>query len=280
MTRKLSSHVFAALVGLGLAFAPALAVAGRGGSAGQIRSAVASGSVDAIIAEIERTEALVCPDCVDVMTNLLDHERYEVREAAGWWFAKRPSLKKAMIEQMVSDLGGNDVTSVRNAADFLGAVRAVDQLGALAAAYDRGVGADARLAMVRAAAVIASPSSATLLGKAFSDADPTVRSLAVASWRDVRGQGNPAAILPLLGDSDAGVRREAAASAGGLRAAQARVALEQLVVADADALVRRNAAWALGRIGSLASAGALEQAATDVSPLVRGVAKAARLSLR
>lgn len=255
-------------------------LAGKGGSAGQIKSAVASGSVDAIIAEIERAEALVCPECVDVMTNLLDHPRYEVREAAGWWFAKRPALKAAMVEQMVNDLGVGTGTSVRNAADFLGAVRATDRLPALSATYDRGVSAEARLAIVRAAGAIASSNGNALLQKGFADADGAVRLMATTSWRDMRGQSGAAPLVPLLSDSDAVVRAEAAATIGGLREQSGRTRLEALVTSDSDATVRRNAAWALGELGSRESAAALDAASKDASPLVRGVARAARRALR
>lgn len=268
------------LTSLVLLLAAAPALAGKGGSAGQIKSAVASGSVDAIVAEIERAEALVCPECIDVMTNLLDHPRYEVREAAGWWFAKRPALKAEMVEQMVNDLGAGTGVSVRNAADFLGAVRATDRLPALAAAYDRGVSADARLAIVRAAGVIASTTGNALLQKGLTDADASVRLMAVTSWRDVRGQGGAAPLVALLADADASVRAEAAAAVGGLREQSARVALEARVTGDPEATVRRNAAWALGELGSRESAAALEAASRDASPLVRGVARAARRMLR
>lgn len=274
---KIRSFVIAAL----LVASAAPAWAGKGGSAGQIRSAVASGSVDAIVAEIERAEALVCGECVPVMTDLLDHARYEVREAAGWWFAKRPALKKEMVAQMVSDLGTQSGAQARNAADFLGAVRAVDQVNALSSAYDRNAGSmEVRFAIVRAAGAMSSRAGSGLLVKGLGDADPTVRALAASSWRKLRGQTEAAAVLPLLADGDAGVRAAAAATVGGLKDAAGRLALEGLVVNDADATVRRNAAWALGELGQRASLAALETASNDASPLVRGVAKAARSSLR
>ena len=69
------------------------AYAGVGGSAEKIRSAVASGSVDAIVAEVERAEGLACDACVQIVTNLTEDSRYQVREVAAWWFAKRPALK-------------------------------------------------------------------------------------------------------------------------------------------------------------------------------------------
>jgi HEAT repeat protein len=275
MTHMLRPFVIAAL----LVAATSVGWAGKDGSAGQIRSAVASGSVDAIIAEIERTEALMCPDCIDEMTKLLDHARYEVREAAGWWFAKRPTLKKLMLEQMVSDLGGSNATSVRNAADFIGAVRAYDQLGALSATYDRGLPADARFAIVRAAGLIGNRDSNVVLAKGMSDADAGVRRAATAAWREVRGQTEAAGVIALLSDSDAKVRAEAAATIGGLRDRTARVALEG-ALKDADPMVRRNAAWALGELGMKESMSALQAIANDSSPFVGGVVKAALQALR
>lgn len=278
MKSTLRSFVLASL----LCAAASPAFAGRGGSAGQLRSAVASGSVDAIVAEIERTEALMCAECVDTMTTLLDHSRYEVREAAGWWFAKRPALKKMMTDQMVDDLGNPAMStaSLRNAADFLGAVRAFDKMNALTEAYDRGVATDARFAIIRAAGVMSSRAGSALLAKGLADGDASVRALAASSWRNLRGQEGAAAVVPLLSDRDASVRAEAAGAVGGLKEASGRAQLEALVVNDPDPTVRRNAAWALGEIGQRASQAALDAAANDASPLVRGVARAARQSLR
>src|SRR5687767_1080926 len=80
------------------------AFAGKGGSASKINSAIQSGSVDAIIAEVERAEALICGECVQMITNLTEHSRYEVREVAAWWFAKRPAMAKMLVDGFVADL--------------------------------------------------------------------------------------------------------------------------------------------------------------------------------
>jgi HEAT repeat protein len=87
-------------------------------------------------------------------------------------------------------------------------------------------------------------------------------------------------VVPLLGDSDANVRAQAAAVIGGMREQGARATLEALVTSDPDPFVRRNAAWALGQLGNSASSAALLRATTDTSGLVRGVAKASLASLR
>jgi HEAT repeat protein len=259
-----------------------VALAGKGGSAGQIRSAISAGSVDSIVAELERTEGLVCTECVDIVTALTDHNSYAVREAAGWWFAKRPSLATMMISQMVDDLTlQTDARKVRNAADFLGAVRAFSSVDVLSATMQKsGVDAPARLAIVRALGSLAKKSVNPALSLAMKDADASVRKQALIAWRDIREQSNAEPAVALLSDTDADVRGEAAALMGTFAQASGRATLESLVVSDADPVVRRNAAWALGRIGNRASRPALEAASKDKSGLVSGVAKAAISSLK
>src|SRR5690349_4793373 len=90
--------------------------AGKGGSNALIADAVASGSQDAIIAEVERAEGLMCDACIQTVTNLTEDNRYAVREVAAWWFGKRPGLARMMAEQFESDLTNNaDSIHVRNA---------------------------------------------------------------------------------------------------------------------------------------------------------------------
>src|SRR4051794_18159557 len=80
------------------------ALAGKGGSNTLIQDAVRSGSVDAIIAEVERTEGLMCESCVATVSGLLEDSRYQVREVGAWWFGKRPDLARQMAAVMTSDL--------------------------------------------------------------------------------------------------------------------------------------------------------------------------------
>ena len=256
------------------------AVAGKGGSAGLIRTAISSGSVDAITAEIERAEALMCAECVPLVAGLLDDPRYEVREVAAWWFAKRPSLKEAFATQFVVELATGDTLQVRNAADFLGRTRTYTALPTLREAIKRDVGAEAKVAMVRAAGFMGNTGGIPVLTTAMGDADASVRAEAVRQWREIRGQTTAGPVVSLLADADATVRAEAATIVGKMREASAVAQLEVLVVNDADLFVRRNAAWALGKLGSSSSRAALTKASADDSGLVRGVAKAALASLR
>jgi hypothetical protein len=257
-----------------------VAQAGRGGSASRIRNAVATQSVDAIIAEVERTEHLICQDCGDVMTALLDHARYEVRQVAAWWFAKRPTVNKVMTEQMTADLTNGNSVSVRNAADYLGSVKAYTSLRELQVAFGSGVDAEARRHIVRAVGRMAHTSGNPTLVLGMADADASVRVEAVDRYRDVLKQTDAQPLFGLLADTDATVRAHAATAIGGLRGAGARATLESLVISDPDPAVRRNAAWALGRIGDRASSDVLRQAKSDPSGLVRRTANAALALLR
>lgn len=256
------------------------ASAGVGGSAEKIRSAVASGSVDAIIAEVERAEGLACEACIQVVTNLTEDARYPVREVAAWWFAKRPAMKNMLAEQFDRELLTGGTLKVRNAADFLGATMTYTSLPNLGAAIRRDVGAEAKLAIVRAIAVLGHKNGDDALAVAMTDRDAGVRAAAAGAWREISGQADAGPVVGLLADPDAGVRAEAATVVGALKASAGRAGLETLVVSDASPVVRRNAAWALGKLGQAASRDALVKASTDASSLVRMTAKASLALLR
>jgi HEAT repeat protein len=270
----------AAVGWLVLALVPKPALAGKGGSAAAIESAVRSTSTDAIIAEIERAESLMCEECIQIVTGLTEDPRFEVREVAAWWFARRPALRDMLVSQFAADLPHGDTVKVRNAADFLGRTRTLTALPQLRATIHRGdLGVEARLALVRAVGFMAHTGGNEVLITAMADADASVRAAAVAAWRDMLGQTSAQPAVALLGDRDANVRAQAAGVVGGMGEQSARAALEGLVIGDADPVVRRNAAWALGQLGNAASRAALVQASSDKSGLVRGVAKAALAQL-
>jgi HEAT repeat protein len=241
---------------------------------------VSSGSTDAVIAEVERAESLLCPECIQTMTNLTEDSRFAVREVAAWWFARRPGLKDMLATQFAGDLPTGDTIKVRNAADFLGRTKTYTALPQLRAAIHRGdLGVEAKIALVRAAGFMAHINGNEVLTTAMTDGDASVRAAAVVAWRDVLGQSTAQPVVALLGDSDANVRAQAAGVIGGMTEQSARGTLEALVVRDPDSTVRRNAAWALGQLGNAGSRAALLQAITDKSGLVRGVAKAALAGL-
>jgi HEAT repeat protein len=281
-TRKnITTLLWAAVCSLALAATPTLAEAGKGGSASRIQNAVNTGSPDAIIAEIERAERLICGACVEPMMALLDDERYEVREAAAWWFSRRPAQKAELHDRSIADLHGSDSIRARNAADILGAFRHPQAIEPLAMAAQRAdLAPEARLHAVRALGHIGHRDANVALAAAMGDTDAAVRLAAVNAWLEIRRQAGAAAVVPLIGDADQQVRRAAVSVAGNLREASARVALEERVVSDPDPVVRRNAAWALGRIGDSAARSALQAATADESSLVRRTAQVALGQLR
>ncbi len=231
-------------------------------------------------AELERTESLICEECVSIVTALTEDSRYSVREVAAWWFGRRPALRDMLVDGFVADLPHGDTTKVRNAADFLGRTRTLSAIAPLRAAIHRSdFGVEARLAVVRAVGYMGHPSGNDVLVTGMADPDASVRGAAVLAWRDMLGQPTAAPVVPLLGDPDAFVRAQAAAVVGAMGEQSGRAVLETLVTRDPDPGVRRNAAWSLGQLGNAASRAVLIQATSDASGLVRGVAKASLAKL-
>jgi HEAT repeat protein len=277
---RIASVVAAGIAAIALGLASP-AHAGRGGSSGRIADAVATGSVDAIIAEVERAERLTCDSCTPIVMDLLDDDRYEVREVAAWWFARRAALRVELGARATIDLTGADSRLARNAADLLGAFMHPQAITSLAAAAVRtDLSPEARVAAVRALGMIGHQRGRAGVAAAMSDADAGVRLAAITAFGKLRKQTDAAPVVALVRDGDATVRAAAAGVVGGLRDAGGRANLEIVVVGDADSNVRRNAAWALGQIGDPASRAALTTATTDTSSLVRSTAKAALLALR
>jgi len=275
IARRLVPALLAALA-LVAAAAPD-ALAGRGGSFARIRSAAEHGNSDAIVAELERAENIPCTsECMTFVVGLLDHDSVAVRDAAAWWFARRPAQMAEVSERALARLAGGDSVAVRNAADTLARVGQPREVPDLAAALGRaGLSDEARVHTVRALGKIGHASANPALAGAMGDASPLVRREAALSWARILRQSDADPVARLVTDADGSVRRVAAQVVGRFRTAAARSALEERVVSDPDPVVRRNAAWALGRIGDAASRAALTAATQDSSSLVRMTAAAA-----
>jgi hypothetical protein len=256
--------------------AAAAAHAGRGATYGRMVDAIRTNDADAIIAEVERAERLVCARCVAPMMELLDHDEYRVREVAAWWFARRPMLKNAITLQSLARLSGGDAKAAEHAADVLGTFRHPAVIPALAQALGAGHPAATKVALVRALGTIADPAGEPAIVAALSDPAPETRAAAATAYHALREARGGEPLVALLRDGDARVRREATAASGNLPTPAARAALEEALASDPDPLVRRNAAWALKQLGDPASRAALQRAA-DEDPVmyVRSVAKSA-----
>lgn len=278
MTKTLLTTITASALVLG---AMQVAEAGRGGSWSRIQNAVNTGSQDAIIAEIERAERLICGGCIGTVMDLLEDDRYEVREVAAWWFARRPVQKAELNLRGLAALDGNDSIAARNAADMLGAFEHPQAVEALTRAATRpDLSAEARQHAVRALGTIGHDSGSLGIAAAMTDIDANVRREALNAWIDIRNQNSATPAIALIADGDVLVRRKAAAVVGRLVEAGARSSLEQQLRDDDDAQVRRNAAWALGQIGDASSRAALEAATADPSSIVRMTARTALRNLR
>lgn len=252
--------------------------AGRGGTPQKIKSAISSNSVDAIQAELERAEYLVCAACTDLVMPLVDHGDYRVRKVAAWWLARRGASRQVYVS-MLQRLSQGDSLKARNAADILGELGYPSSIPALSAALSNPLfDGEARAAMARALGAIGRPTVEAGLVRALAAPEAAVKIAAVSALRDVEGFRNGAVAEPLLGDADEGVRAQAAMTIGSLRSTGGAAALVGLLGSDSSDNVRKKAAWALGEMrapAAIAAAGLQQAASNDANPAVRSLAAAA-----
>ena len=280
MRANLKEKFMRNVIGLGLVLLSTTAWAGHGGSTTLIDSAIASGSVDCILAELERSEFLPTSSAIPVVMKLVDHDSQKVRDAAGWWLTRR-GARVEVIDMMTARFTAQDPVAARNAADVLGGLRDPQTLPALAHYLAAPLDEDSGVAAARAIGAIGDPTGLKALSGALTSPLAGVRSQALASLRDLRatiGQKtvtNAQTLMAMFADTDAGVRVQAAFTAGHLKDTAAVAPLAQLVAGDSTPQVRKAAAWALGEIGDGSARAALTSAANDADPLVRSVANAA-----
>jgi len=273
-----------AFLGISLA-AAGTAVAGRGSSPQAVKLAIQSGSPDAIKAELERAEHLVCVSCVDMVMPLLDHNNQGIREVAAWWIARRGVARTVRV-QMLTRLGQPDSVAARNAADVLGEFHYVSSIPALSAALSNPTfSSEARAHVAAALGRISRPDVVAPLTGVLAVNDGVVQVAAMQALQSIAGLRDGSQVSPLLGNGDASVRAEAATTLGMFHDASAANALVTALQNDTSPIVRKRAAWALGEIhANTAVAGPALQAAAanDASPFVRSLAAAAltRLSSR
>ena len=192
---------------------------------------------------------------------------------------------------MQARLAGSDPVAARNAGDVLAAMRDYTTLPALSAYLSKPLDEESGASVVRAVGAIGHPTAVVTLQGALHSPLAGVRAQAAASLRDLRaGAGqkvaaSAAALLPLLSDADANVRRQAIMTIGFVGQSKgdttgAVAALSAVATGDASAAVRKAAAWALGEMHDGAARAALQAAQNDADPLVRSIASASLANLR
>ena len=260
---------------------PGVAQAGHGGSPQAIQQAISANSVDAIQAELERAEHLVCAACVDLVMPLVDHPDARVRRVAAWWLARRAVSTQLQVS-MLNRLSQSDSTAARNAADVLGELHSPSSVPALGAALSNPTfSPEARAAMAQALGTIARPACAAHLTSALGAAEPKVRAASLVALRGIPGFRDGSVAAPLVGDADETVRAEAAVTIATFRYAGGADALVA-ALSDPSANVRKKAAWALGAIhapASVAGAPLANAASNDSSAAVRSLAHIALTQL-
>src|SRR5262245_9411629 len=212
-TNKTMKLAVVTFLGISLAAAGS-AVAGRGSSPVAVQRAIASGSVDAIQSELERAERLVCVSCVDMVRPLIDNQDQRIRTVAAWWLARRGVARQVRVE-MLTRLSQPDSIAARNAADVLGEFHYVSSIQPLAAALSNPVySGEARAHMAMALGRINRPAVVAPLTDALSISDPLVKVVAMKALSSIAGLRDGSAVSPLLADSDASVRAQAATTLG------------------------------------------------------------------
>jgi HEAT repeat protein len=235
---------------------------------------------------LEHGEKLECLACVPVVSKLLYNSHPKTREIAAWWLRRRifgvfgPGQ---VYEQTLNALGDAQETESHRvfAANALGEFLSLSGVPALSKAV-----AKDGSPLVRGAAVAAlerlNSSGEGALKVALSDEDESVRLAALRATTHINVFTDTDAVVALIGDSSALVRRRAAESLGVMHAEDAVAGLMVLgsESQESDAAVRGAAIWALGQIGDPAARDLILEAQADSDASVRSAAKIAARMLR
>lgn len=100
------------------------------------------------------------------------------------------------------------------------------------------------------AGLLAEPGSASVVAQAAASDEPTVRVAAAAAARHLAESSVEAVLIPLLSDSDPGVRRVALGSVPQAAARSLRSKIEDLVSTETDDVVRALSSQVLSRLSS------------------------------
>jgi len=232
-------------------------------TADSMEATLRAGAAPSAIAEmLEYGERVECLACVSLLENeILTNEDATVRELAAWWLRRRPLGFGAVMHEMTQVLMTDaDATRRERAASAIGEFMDPNGIPQLGQAITSDTAANVRAAAVRGLARINASTGLPYISMALGDSDPTVQEAALSVILRVNFFSDSASVLPLLGSTDAGLRRHAASVLGMLHASDAVPVLTAMLSGDTDRGARTAAAWALGQIGGAGAVTALTAA--------------------
>jgi HEAT repeat protein len=227
----------------------------------RIKSVTANGSMTAIWETLEHGERVECLDCIPAVEPLIYDANPRTREIAAWWLRRRMFGvfgKGEVYERTVNVLKSDPNANRRASAAYaLGEFLATPGIEAVSNAIKTDADGEVRAAAAWALGRLNSD-GAGALSTALADADPRVKHAALGAASRINGFTDRTAVVRLLGDGDASVRRRAAELSGSTHAKEAVVGLLNLAKTDPDAQVRLAACHALGMAGDGSLRGELE----------------------
>ncbi len=236
---------------------------------------------------LEHGEKLECLGCIPVVSKLLYNNNPKTREISAWWLRRRifgvfgPGQ---VYEQTLNTLANADETESHRvyAANALGEFLSGDGVPALSKAVLGDTSAAVRTAAVAGLERLNSSGSNGELAAAFADGDVGVRLASLHAATRINSFTDVEAVVALISDSSALVRRRAAETLGVMKAADAVAGLIALSSTDqeSDAAVRAAAIWALGQIGDPEARDAITAGQSDTDPSVRSAANVSARLLR
>jgi len=232
---------------------------------------------------LEHGERVECLDCIPRVKELLWENDSRTREISAWWLRRRifgvfgPG---EVYEQVLTTLHESDDDRLRAyAAEAVGEFLVASGVPHVAQAAVEDDAAEVRVSAVHALTRLNHEGPNGELAIALGDNDPSVRLAALHGALRVHVFSGIDAVVALIDDPSADVRRKAARTLGSMGASDAVMGLVLLTSpeTESDPSVRAAAVTALGRIADASARPSVVAAEEDPDQFVRD---AARIALR
>jgi len=232
---------------------------------------------------LEHGERVECLDCIPRVKELLWENDSRTREISAWWLRRRifgvfgPG---EVYEQVLTTLHESDDDRLRAyAAEAVGEFLVASGVPHVAQAAIEDDSPTVRLSAVHALTRLNHEGPNGELAIALGDSDTSVRLAALHGALRVHVFSGIDAVVALIDDPSADVRRKAARTLGSMGASDAVMGLVLLTSpeTESDPSVRAAAVTALGRIADVSARASVSAAEEDPDQFVRD---AARIALR